>query len=257
MALPLIIIPVRLVIGASSRLKRAARDALSRLTPSGSSAAEKTIEQAVRNAQKQVKFATVVALTRTAKAVPAEASRAVKESFDSPKPFSSNPSAFFVQPARKETMAAVVGFKDTQARYMRPGIAGGARRTKGFELKLRGLGILPEGWRATPGAGVKLDRHGNIPRRMLNEIFGGLQGKPVKGSRLVIVRPGASDPRVKHLSPGIYRGRGRDLTPLLIFVRQAVYKPRFDFKKVGRDVVNRVFQDEFRRAYEQARRTAR
>jgi len=219
---------------------------------------ERKISKLVRDSERQIRYATAVALTRTARAVPAAASKELESVFDKPKPFTTKPSAFFTQPATKARQYSVVGFKDAQARYMRFGITGGTRTPKGFERKLSGLGILPPGWIVTPGAGAHLDGHGNIPLRTLNKIIDALQkGGPGRTGRLFVVRPGDTNPRAKHLHPGIYQARERQLTPILLFAMSAAYQPRFDFAGVVQKVKAETFPEEFRRAYENAQKTAR
>jgi hypothetical protein len=244
MALPLI---ARLVAGlaggiARNRGRLAVRVDMSDL--------ERKVAKLARDSERQVRFATAVALTRTARAVPAAASKELESVFDKPKPFTTKPSAFFTQPATKARQYSVVGFKDAQARYMRFGITGGVRVPKGFERKLSALGILPSGWIVTPGAGAALDGHGNIPLRTLNKIVESLQkGAPGRTGRWFVVRPGAPNPRTRHLHPGIYQARGRDLKPVLLFSPSAAYEPRFDFAGVVQKVKADKFNEEFRRAY--------
>lgn len=219
---------------------------------------ERKISKLVRDSERQIRFATAVALTRTARAVPPVASKEIKSAFDQPKPFTSEPRAFFTQRATKARQYSVVGLKDAQARYMRFGIGGGDRVPKGFERKLSGMGILPPGWIATPGAGAPLDGHGNIPLRALNKIIGALQkGGTGRTGRLFVVRPGDTNPRTKHLHPGIYQARERQLTPILLFSKSAGYQPRFDFLGIVQKVKAETFPEEFRRAYANAQKTAR
>jgi hypothetical protein len=208
------------------------------------------VQKLARDSERQIRYATAVALTRTARAVPQAASKKMESVFDSPKPFTSKPRAFYTQPATKVRQYSVVGFKDAQARYMRFGISGGVRIPKGFERKLSGMGILPHGWIATPGAGVGLDKYGNIPQRKLKEMFEALQrGGVGKTGRLFIVRPALLNLRTTHLQPGIYQARERQLKPILLFSKSAAYQPRFDFASVVQKVKDEKFNEEFRRAY--------
>src|SRR5574337_1071612 len=189
-----------------------------------------------------------------------------------PRPFTTGAGAMYVKRADKATLTAEVGYKDIQARYLRWQIAGGARVQKGFERALTGLGLLPAGHVATPGAGLKLDAFGNIPRAQLVQILGQLKsgvsvfsmrGKRVSRQGLFVILPGATAPQARHLTPGIWRRgegaswRDRHAVPLIHYIEAAAYHPRLDLEGAARRVVDARFPAEFAAAWQQAVSTAR
>lgn len=149
--------------------------------------------------------------------------------------------------------------------YLNTQIVGGARRIKAFERALQARGVMPAGWHAVPGAKASLDAYGNQSPGEIRQIlswFGGaerVQGstqnmtdatrakrrkgtKTKRGFEYVAILPGS---RRGRLHPGIYRrtffGFGSSIEPVMIFVRSAGYKPRFNFYGIGQQVVNAEF----------------
>ena len=77
-------------------------------------------------------------------------------------------------------MNAYVWFKDPEPltqkeSYLMPQVHGGPREMKPYEHALRSFGVLPAGHYTVPGAGIKLDRFGNIPRGTLTQILTGVR----------------------------------------------------------------------------------
>ena len=103
---------------------------------------------------KQVKFATAVALTRTAKAVKDAVPAAMERELDRPTPFSK--SGLYIQAARPERLQAVVGFMDRQAKYMAFQIEGGTRQAGPHGIKLPG--------------NIQLNTFGNIPKGVIAQL---------------------------------------------------------------------------------------
>lgn len=155
--------------------------------------------------------------------------------------------------------------------YMSTEADGGTRKQKRYEVALMGAGLLPRGWLTTPGDGAKLDAHGNVSRGQIQQILGQLraqnlpgytstmssvarkQSKGVKlsqqekqqlnraissikkaGGRFFVVLP--DSPQAKAIKPGIYQREmsGRNITPVLIYVNSASYRPRFRFDQIAK-----------------------
>ncbi len=232
-------------------------------------------------AQKQIKFATRVALTRTAqKAIPAQ-QKEMRDVFQDPTPFTL--SALYVQPATSTRLQATVMLKDgsTKAtpasKFLAAQIKGGERKQKRFERALVAKGIMPAGFRSVPGAAAPVDAYGNISRGEIVRILAYFQAFPEAGykanmsdkarSRLerggrnaqgftyIVARPG------DRLPLGIYKrvrfAGGTALKPVLIFVRSTNYQPIYDFRYVVEMTAAAEFPGEFARAFEEAKRTAR
>lgn len=63
-----------------------------------------------------------------------------------------------------------------------------------------------------------------------------------------------------HLAPGIWARRGihgSDVAPVVLFVRRATYRKRFDLQRLAQDVIGRGLQPAFARRFANALRTAR
>jgi hypothetical protein len=223
-------------------------------------------------ARDQIPFATALALTRTAQAVQGALRSEIGSTFDKPTPWIMR--GTFVAPAKKQNLNAEVGVidkgKKPQALYMKEHFSGGTRGAKPFERLLQAIGALPDGYRAIPAAGMKLDSYGNPNRRQLTEVVGslksGMRTYAGKGKRqaltgLFVVRPNDKDPRVQHLSPGIWfrrqRAKENSITPVFIFVQDADYGKVISIKNIAGDVISAQFRDIMDAAVRQAMGSAR
>lgn len=207
--------------------------------------------------QKQVAFAAAVALTRTAKDVQAEIPAALDRALDRPTQFTKQ--GTFVTRADRANLAAVVGFKDRQAGYLKFQIAGGVRSPGAGGLKL-------------PTA-IQLNEFGNIPRGVIAKLIAVArrEGKlakrtsqRVRVSRNVELFYGdPTDSGGRRFPRGIYKdvdlgGGRRQLVPLIVFPnRPANYKKRFDFLALAERVVRTNWRRNFDQALTDAIRTAR
>lgn len=221
------------------------------------------IQQLVRKLdsvqREQVPFAASRAINAVAIDVQAAISDETRAKLDA-KPFTTGRGALYVQRSNKRRLMAEVGFKTIQARYMQYQVAGGRRSHKGFEGALRGLGVLPPGFVTVPGAGIRLDGYGNIPRRVLTEILGQLRSRKGtfqgRGKRLTlrapfVVLPGNRAERTKHLAPGIWQrindaeGTGT-LRPLILYIDGADYRARIDLQRTANNTVAARFSGHMR-----------
>ena len=235
---------------------------------------------------KQIAYATMVALNKTAEQAKSEMLTEVDRVFDRPTPWTRN--SLRIIYAKKNSLFAEVAFKDratsaASRSVLQPNVYGGKRHYKAMEARLMGMGLLPSGWNAVPGAAAQLDGFGNMAQGQINQILNvmasmasgvmsenasktigrlakGNKKKGVYGFEYMVVVPGGNGP-YKHLTPGVYQrvvtGFGTSLKPCLIFVKQANYKTRFDFFGIGQRVVDRDLQRNFQDAIEHAIATAR
>ena len=231
---------------------------------------------------RQAEFAAAKALTLTAKDVQSSVAKEMARVFDRPTPWTRN--SLRIKYATKANLSAEVAFKDRAATdasrsVLQPHAFGGKRHYKAFEARLLGMGILPSGWNAVPGAAAQLDGFGNMAQGQINQVLNvmtsyaagggsktidrlakGNKKKGVYGFEYFVLPPGANPPG-KHLPPGIYQrvatGFGTSVKPVLVFVKQANYKARLDFYAIGQRAVDRDLQSNFRQAIEQAIATAR
>ena len=230
--------------------------------------------------QRQVPFATALALTRTAEAAKVSVQQEMASVFDRPTSFALN--ALRVLPATKSRLEAQVFLKDLGGRNIETAttrfaahVFGGDRNVKKFEAMLRGKGMLLMSEDAVPGEGARLNANGNIDRAQIVEIlrwfdamgagsYGGAKAKGVRerlaaGSRRRYPRRYFF--RRERPGRGIYiettTGFGKSIQPVLMFVRRSMYKRRLD----AGGVVERTVQTQFRRwfddAFAQAVRTSR
>jgi hypothetical protein len=221
----------------------------------------------------QAPFATAVAMTRTVKAIEADLRKDLVSTFDKPTPWVAK--GTFATSATKRELTAEVGMRDkggksTPALYMREHFSGRERGAKPFERVFHRIGFLPDGYRAIPGNGMKLDGFGNPNRRQLSELIKQLQsgwrvfqGKGKRQSLVgyFVVTPERKDKRTEHLIPGIWRriqkGKDSAVIPVFVFVPKADYGKVIDIEKIAHETIRRVFAQEFSKAIERAMRTAK
>ncbi len=245
------------------------RDAIAQMTATSSAG------------QKQIQFATRVALTRTAQQAALAEVREMRDVFRNPTPYTL--SSVFVQAATKTRLEATVKLKDDStkatpaSKFLAAQVRGGQRGQKRFERALQAVGAMPTGYRAVPGAAARLDTYGNMSRGQIVQLLAYFRAFPEMGykanmndkgrARLArgtrrqqgyvyfVGRPG------DRLPLGIYQrfsfGHGSAIKPVLIFVRSAVYQERYDFEYVVEQTVKTQFANEFAKAYGEALGTAR
>lgn len=228
--------------------------------------------------------AVATALTRTAVAVRGHMQGVVQSTFDRPTPHTVRQIRYVA--ASADRLAAAVGFDisaitdirgtvqrfesgtDTPAsKYLAAQVTGGDRRLKRAEVLLRAAGHLPDGYVTVPGQGARLDAYGNMERGQLIQILSQLRISAVAGhtrnmshdarkqitaqrragGRFFVVPPGG------RVQPGVYQREftGRNITPVLVFVRGARYRARFDFYGIARGQAEQRLQLELRRSFDE------
>ena len=219
--------------------------------------------------RRQIPFATAAALTDVAKDAQTAVRKRMRLVFDDPTPFTL--ASTFVTPATKRRLESAVFFKDAieagkgvpAGKYLAAELTGGRRAHKRFEKALIAARVMPAGYYAVPGARMRLDAFGNVPRGTITKILSDLRafaevgfranratraqaaerGRKFRASRYFVVQPG------KSAQPGIYQRFdslfGRGAVPAFIFVRDADYGRALDFPGVVNDTVARLFEDAF------------
>jgi hypothetical protein len=217
--------------------------------------------------QKQVPFATMLALTRTAaiakKAIQAE----MPTVFDRPTRWTLN--SLRVIPAKKNKLEARVWMKNEAdksvpaTRWLNPQIDGGQRQDKGFEKKLRQRGILPPGKYAVPGSGAKLNANGNMTRGQIQKILSGLGAEGARHQSSSSSRRSSANKRAFFVigkgssAAGIAQRSGSGVKMMLAFVSRPSYRRRFDFFGLGNKVAAENLDRELVKAMRFALETAR
>jgi hypothetical protein len=217
-------------------------------------------------AQKQVEFSAAVAVTRTAKRI----EKSLRKDLSTLDATKYTKEGTFSTSATKAKLEAKVGIKDKKpgrgtspAVLLKEHFGGGTRGNKPMEKALSAMGALPSGWRVVAGSGMKLDRYGNPTRNEVKQLLGSLRtGIAIykgRGKRSWITGYFVILPNVRsHLQPGIYKRTNRmAIRPMLIFIKAATYRVRFDLPAIARDVVSQHFNAEFIAAYQAALATAK
>jgi len=186
-------------------------------------------------ALRQLPFASAMALNDTAEDVAEAEVENIEKSFDRPTPFTKK--ALYRVRASKRKLRAEVGVKRVQAGYLDIHARGGTRKPKARAI------LVPNK--------ARLNKYGNMPRGAVKRMM---------------ARPGAfvasrSDPKTRHLDPGIYirkgRGRRQKIEQLVAFRGRAQYRPRFDFQGPADLRANQVIANHLSRRLQDALRTAK
>lgn len=211
-------------------------------------------------ARDQAPFAAALALTRTAQAVKADLRAAMQSAFEHPRRYTLGSLA--IKRATKQALRAEVYVRSPSvARALSVEITGG-RRDKAIEKFLGD--VIPAGMFAVPGSEARLGADGKVSIAWLQQlrsalgITGNVSASTKRRRRMptsanVFVLP---EPHGR-LKPGIYQRSARQVLPLIIFTRQPSYRAKFDFYGIGERSVREHFPEEFRKAAEEAMRTAR
>lgn len=235
-------------------------------------------------ARTQVPFATSRALNAVAEKVVEAERHEMRDVFDRPTPYTLG--SLRVIRSTKQRLEAVVTFKEAfgkaqvpASKYLAPNIKGGSRREKRFEAALRRAGVMPAGYRAVPGSGIRLDAYGNVPGSVIVKLLSYFKAFPEAGYRANITdkrkasmargRAGkrygtayfVGRPGDGKLPFGIWErtttGFGSAIRPVFLFVGWAQYQAIFDFEYVGRKTVEREFEPAFDRELSAAVASAR
>lgn len=236
--------------------------------------------------RKQLPFAKALSLTRTAEYIAGTGriyknrgvmQRVLPKIFDRPTRWTLQ--GFYIEPASKSRRKffSVVHIKDgsslTPGRggklgtpafaYLGVQQSGGNRSAKSTEKKLRILGILGDDEVTVPGDAMRLNRYGNLSGSIYSKILADVQNQQFgisQGFGQRTTRRGGKDYFYDpNLRPrGIYRRTSRRrLIVALLFIKNPIYTPRFDFQGISRRAANKRLPIEFRRALAKALATAR
>lgn len=230
--------------------------------------------------REQVPFATALALSWTAKECVEQNRRVMRSVFDRPTPYTLR--GVTMIGATKANLRARVEFTEDVAittgfdagistgKYLKPQVFGGPRNPKRSELLLRAVGWMraDEFWVPAPGAA--LNAYGNISEGLMNKILAQARGFQEMGynanetARSRQRKKGRGEtqryfvPREGHPLPrGVWERRGREVRPILFFVKQPTYKKLFPFFEVTRETAELQLPIKWRMALARALGTAR
>lgn len=224
---------------------------------------------------KQIPFAKVLGVTRTAQRVKAGEIDVMQARFDRPTPFTIN--SLMLRPATKARPEARVWFRDfapkgTPAqRYLGPQAFGGARSQKRMERALIRFGLMDADEFAVPASGAELDPFGNVNRGQVVRILSALQAFGQQGytanrsaSRRSQRKSAKNDYFVGTIegTRGIWLRRGTAwgaaVKPIYTFTKGSPqYRVRVPFQKIAENIIKARYETEFMGALQEAIKTAR
>lgn len=222
--------------------------------------------------RKNKRFATAVALTKTAKRLKVALSGQMKQVFDRPKPFTTK--GIFLKRADKKKLTAVVGLKTlpgaknslSVADILQHHFVGGDRKRKRVELWFQRAGYITSSEYLVPASAAKFDRYGNMSKGQVQQMLSQLRAGPdPQAYASNSARSQAAQRRAGimfwsrggRLPRGVWVRAGLGVKPVMLVVSRASYRKRIDLPKLANKVVRRHFDKEFRVALRNALRTAR
>jgi hypothetical protein len=175
--------------------------------------------------QKQVVYATAVALTRTAQDAARDVEKELPQVLDRPKPFTVKSIAW--KSASKATLTSEVYIRPAAAAYLAPLITGGK--------------VLPKKRALLEPGTIKLDQYGNIPRNAITRLR---------------ARKDVFSGQVRGIA-GLWQRTKRGLKLLVRYEPAFQKRKQFPFADMVRRSVQRNWQRNFERELSKAMATAR
>lgn len=247
--------------------------------------AEKLINQLTDLEKKELPYAMMLALNKTAGEINQAEIEKMKEIFDRPTAYTLG--STFVKYAKINKLSAEVGFREWPGKgtppekYLSPQVYGGDRNLKRFEKAFQEKGVLPSGMYAVPGRGASINGNGNMSTGQIVQLLAyfdsfGYQGyhanmtdqkraKLAKGTKkgpslVYFVSRGRGSEgmngKPQHLPPGIYARYGftfgTAIKCIIRFVKKPGYSKRFPFEETAEKLNDRVFLYNLREAVEKA-----
>lgn len=235
-----------------------------------------SVSKTLEKQQKQVRFATAVALTRTAKIAQRDMVSEMSRKFDRPTPYVLRSVFIKGANAKAPVLEASAFIKDrdigggqylSTAELLQHQFAGGSREAKRSEWRFRQAGLMSNGEFLVPGEGAKLDRYGNINKtqmiQVMSQVRVGVDPYAYKSKSRRSQRNQAKAGKYfwsygDHLPRGVWLRVGlRGVLPVLLVVKTPKYAKRIDLDKIRQKVMTRDFPRELEKALDYAFRTAR
>jgi len=222
----------------------------------------KDVVKRVGNFQREIPFATALALTQTAIDLKKRQIEEMKQVFSNPVPWTLK--SISHRYATKRDLRADVFFKEfggkgTPAyKYLMPNIKGGPRRAKRHELALRSYGLMGANKFTVPSNATRLNSAGNLTggyyRQMLSSVQAAGDQNLKKGSQR---QKKARTTFFAIKDKGIFERKGKRIAPRLIFIDQPIYKQRYDFYGLSERFTKKNFPINFEKAFKMAVATRR
>lgn len=226
------------------------------------------LAEALSDQARDVRFAAVLATTRTAQAVQRAEIAEMQRVFDRPTRWTLR--GTYLKPATKADPEAEVRLKDDialagapAAAFLPAQIEGGPRRHKRFERSLQYVGLLPAGMYAVPGRGAQLDGYGNMNRGQIVKILSDLRATSDPTQHRSDVKKGRGKrknerykviPAGRRMPAGVYlQGATTKQQRLVIaYVKAPAYRKRLDWYGVAERTIDEEFPRQFEAALERA-----
>ena len=218
---------------------------------------------------KQVKYATMLALSRTASKLRDRQYSEMHHVFDRPTPYTLR--GLRVKPAKKTDLTAWVGFKEAwalrAAKYMPTQVEGGTRKLKAYEKAIQQRVIMrpwnkayPAGTYFIPGRGARLDAYGNMSSGQINQILSDLQAQGDTKANTTTRSAGRNKGRGRYWATpkGIWHILGQAMTMVLVATQTPpAYSKRYPFYEISERFVREHWDEEFNKAFKEAVATAK
>ncbi len=220
---------------------------------------------------RQIPFATALAMTLTVKDAQKEITSEIPRAFDRPtRQTKTSVRAITASKRDWPNLTASVAIKDEfftgvpAEKWLKAETRGGARRHTRFERALISSGHMPSGMYAVPAKRFRLNRFGNVPKgwhtRILSQIRSGID--PTQYRRQGDKAEFFALPKGRGKLPaGIWqrKGKGKNswITLIFAYVRAPRYRKRLRFWRIAENTARARMRINFRRAFRRAMRTAR
>ena len=198
---------------------------------------------------KNLKFAQVISLTKTAVDIKTASVQKMKDVFDRPTPWTLNSLA--VKPATKQDPIAYVRKKEFGAssagHILGPHIDGTVRGKRRSEQAL--------GEYVVTGKGMKVNQYGNLTPATYTKILSQIKVTSDATQRATnSTRSKRSRKKEAYFKQGnvIYQRKGKTILPALILTRPPNYRKTFPYFETGQATFDRVFPTYFNPAVERA-----
>lgn len=229
--------------------------------------AQERRESFKRLGERQIPFATSLAINNSLKATKKDIIDLLPVIFDKPVRFTLNSLAFY--PANKHDFTASLGFREwvskgtPAVKYLQAQVYGGKRKPKRYEKALMFKGIMKPGQFTIPAKKYR-NKNGNVSASSVVQMLSSLQAFSEVGYLANATnRRNKSKFFVMERSPGhkiIYKrvGRGgRSITPFMFITDDVHYAKHFNFDKIASDLFYFYWPKEIEKAIDYAISTAR
>jgi len=207
-------------------------------------------------------------LTRTAKRLSKQWQGEIDRAID--RPVARTQKAVRIEPARADSLTAMVALKDAVGQGMAPGQYlqqhehGGGRLVKKFEQALINSGAMPSGYITVPGRGAGIDGYGNVSRATIIAVIAQLGRDYSPGYQRVISKSSAKRAASmarhgrryivmpvgnKSVSPGVYERRSdRTVSAVFLFKKMVSYSRKLTLQASAQELAPAIAAEEFDRA---------